>query len=142
MTNVQAKFKRYPRPNITHLQNFALRKLINHPKFIVVEADKNMGVCILEREHFITQVLREHVNNEETNKKLTLTKTNAKICHTRYLFHEFVNKHKEVLGEAVVTYMSRGYKKYGDKIAKFHASESAQISMETTTSCIQMWHST
>ena len=81
-----------------------------------------MGVCILEREHFITQVLREHVNNEETNKKLTLTKTNAKICHTRYLFHEFVNKHKEVLGEAVVTYMSRGYKKYGDKIAKFRST--------------------
>jgi hypothetical protein len=67
-------------------------------------------VCIIEQEHFITQVLHEHLDNKETYQRLTSVEMNAKICHTRYLFHEFVNKHKEVLGEAVVTYMSRGYK--------------------------------
>jgi hypothetical protein len=65
-----------------------------------------MGVCILEHEHFITRVIQELLNNKETYQRLDFAKRNAKICHIRYLLHEFVNRYKEVLGESVVTYMS------------------------------------
>ena len=43
----QAKFQKNSRPNITCLQNSALRNLTNNGKFITIWADKNMGVVIM-----------------------------------------------------------------------------------------------
>jgi hypothetical protein len=45
------------KPNLTRLQNSALRALKNNDKLIVVEADKNMGVTVFARDKFIKQAL-------------------------------------------------------------------------------------
>jgi hypothetical protein len=109
-------------PNLSHLQNNALRALKDHPKFIVVQADKNMGVCVMERDKFIKQVLEEHLDNPQVYQRLTLAQKNAKVTALRYLYHSFIMKHKDALEEPVVTFMLRGYKKFGDKISKFRAT--------------------
>ncbi len=43
----------------------------------------------------------------------------AKIC---YLYHKFINKNRDALGEATLTFMLRGYRSFGDKIAKFRTT--------------------
>ena len=117
-----AKFQRKSLPNITPLQKQALNKLIKHPKFIVLQADKNMGVCVLDRENFIKQALQEHLDDKKPYQILTAAQASAKQAHIRYLYHNFVNKHKNILGDEVCTFMLRGYREFGDKIAQFRTT--------------------
>ena len=67
-SNRTKKYNRLCRPNLTCLQNNALRNLTDHPKYIVVEADKNMGTVLMEREKFINQVIAEHLGNRNVYK--------------------------------------------------------------------------
>ena len=73
----QKKHIKLCRPNLTCLQNTALRKLINHPKYIILEADKNMGTVLMERDKLIQQVIEEHLSNVYVYKQLTAADTSA-----------------------------------------------------------------
>ena len=57
--------------NLTPYQRYLLHELINNKKFIVVPANKNLGVCILEREIYIKCALTEHLFQQQTYKALS-----------------------------------------------------------------------
>ena len=59
------------RTNLTPLQKSALHTLQNNNKFIVVEADKNMGVTIWDCNKYIKQVIDEHLNNKQVYQNIT-----------------------------------------------------------------------
>ena len=53
---LQQENKNFPQkslPNINQLQKYALQKLINYPELLILQADKNMGVCILNHDMYI-----------------------------------------------------------------------------------------
>jgi hypothetical protein len=79
----QTKYNRHCQPNMTCLQNNALRKLINHPKYIVLQADKNMGTVLMERDTVIKQIIKEHLGNASVYKKLTAAEANAAMIKLR-----------------------------------------------------------
>ncbi len=51
--NASAKHHNKSRTNIICLQKHALRKLVNHNKYIIIEAEKNMGITIFYQETYI-----------------------------------------------------------------------------------------
>ena len=45
--------RRRRRKNLTPYQNYLIRYFLDHPEFILVPADKNLGTCILERNSYL-----------------------------------------------------------------------------------------
>ena len=54
-------------------------------------------------------------------KILTTAEASAKQAHICYLFHDFINAHKEALGNSIRIFMLQSYKLFGDKIPTFRA---------------------
>ena len=109
------------KPNLTRLQLSALRALKNHDHLIVVEADKNMGVAIFDRDTFIKQVLDEHLGNAVTYQNITNNVQEA-THDVGYLLNKFIENHGSKLPKKVITFMLRSFDTYGDKIAPFRAT--------------------
>ena len=101
--------------NITPLLNYVLQKLIKHSQFIAMQVDKNMVVCILKQEDFINWVLNNHLGNTETHKQLTFAEASVKSSEIHYLYHDFISRHREVLGEAVITFMNKAIENMGTR---------------------------
>ncbi len=121
MTKTQAKFQKISRPNITCLQNFALRNLANHKKFITIWADKNMGVVIMLRDAYIKQCIKEHLGNTQVYENIT-GKHKEKIEELNSKFDNFVSNNKKVLGHQTLTFFNRNHKIYGDNIVCFRTT--------------------
>jgi hypothetical protein len=103
-------------------KNNALRKLTDHPKYIVVEEDKNMGTVLMERDKFIKQIIKEHLGDRNMYKKLSPADKSAAIQRLRYKFDDFRNKHKETLGKNVLTFFRRSLNQHGSNVAEFRAT--------------------
>jgi hypothetical protein len=58
-------------PNLTPIQRSLLRKFRNDLKFIVIPADKNLGLCIIEREEYVRRVFTDHLLDPSTYLQLT-----------------------------------------------------------------------
>ena len=92
LTTKHNEYQKRCDPNITVLQNSALRELKDHEQFIIIEADKNMGVTVWKRSEFIKQVLAEHLNNAEVYQNITHEKDNI-IDDLQNEFKNFLRKH-------------------------------------------------
>ena len=75
----QSNFNKRNLPNITVLQNYALRHLVDHKKFIIIWADKNMGVVIMLRDAYIKQCIKEHFGTPKS------TKISPMICKCTWM---------------------------------------------------------
>ena len=57
--------------NLTIKQWKLAESLLKSDSHIVVEADKNIGGCIMDRESYIIKGILEHLGNKEVYKNLT-----------------------------------------------------------------------
>ena len=53
-----------PSSNLSILQQKHLKTSRNNPDFIILDSDKNIGPCIVERDTYIKNVLVEHLNTK------------------------------------------------------------------------------
>ena len=109
-------------PNISRLQNNALRTLKDHPLFVVLMADKNMGVVLMLREIYNRRVFSEHLDNEQVYQRLTPAQAQAKQIQISYLFDSFRTRHADALEEPVCIFLGRCKRLYRNKIAKFYGT--------------------
>ena len=64
----QEQQHRYSRPILSNIFPHhwrLIRRLRNHDDYIVVEADKNLGGCILNRSTYISRTFQDHLGNSE-----------------------------------------------------------------------------
>ena len=59
----QAQFNRKHAKNISTRKYQLVISFRQHDRYIIIEADKNLGPCILERETYIRRALEEHLGN-------------------------------------------------------------------------------
>lgn len=50
-------------PNLTPRKYSLLASFKFHDLYIVIESDKNLGLCILERDYYIKRCIEEHLGN-------------------------------------------------------------------------------
>jgi hypothetical protein len=108
-------------PSLAHtaIKHYALMKFVNHPLFIILHADKNMGVVIMCRHNYMKQAVEEHLKTPAYH-QISASQAKTSILHLRYKYLAFVSMHsKSALGEEVARFMMRGYTLYGDSVAKF-----------------------
>ena len=66
--------KRLPLSNLTIDQWKLAERLLRSDIHIVIEADKNLRGCIMDRETYIIKGIMEHLGNKEVYQKLTKKK--------------------------------------------------------------------
>ena len=147
-----AKHEQYQKacnPNITVLQNSALRKLKDNEKFIVVEADKNMGVTVWKRSEFIKQVLKEHLSNAQVYQNITHEKDNT-LDDLQNEFKIFLRTHGRNLPDTTIEFFKRSQDTHGwAKVAQFRATAKVHknpvklrpvvAKCNTTIECLSKW---
>ena len=82
------KFK----PNLSITQWNLLRYLRRHDKYIVIEADKNLGPCILDRKIYFERGCLEHLGNRRNYKQLTKQRADTLLRGLHYKFDAWLNK--------------------------------------------------
>ena len=107
--------------NTTALQIYALRSLKNHNQFVIIEADKNMGVTIWERDVYIKQVLSEHLSNAAVYENIT-HQIQEKIYDVNTALQCFIDNNKRYLNKLVLTFFTRSQMIHRSKIAVFRAT--------------------
>ena len=117
----QQQFNKYSRPNLTPLQNKALRTIQKSNEFIIIEADKNMGSSIWIREPLLKQTLEEHLANEKVYLNIT-NQIQSRVHDLEWAYEHFIDRHRRNLPKNVRIYFTRAKKKYGERIAIFRVS--------------------
>ena len=108
--------------NITYLQNNALRELVDHEHIIIMEADKNMGTTIFDRDESMQKVLREHLNNRDYYQNITNHIQEYKFM-LKQRWDRFIDRHARFLPKSVCVFFDRAKEVYGfDRIPPFRAT--------------------
>ena len=122
--------RRKPSRNLKFGKWKMLNSFKSSTNYIVVQADKNLGPCILDRRYYVYRACKEHLANQRNYRQLT--KERAKVLHLglKYQFEAWLFKFRPrteqetpprwtCIGEAEYTFLTRAYKKYPDKLARF-----------------------
>jgi hypothetical protein len=95
--------------NLTPLQSYALRHLNLNQKIIIKPTDKNLGPAAMDMDHYILQVLKEHLL---TNDYTQLSKDSArhKMETIQINLKELINQNQHQLNKAELVYFQRSLK--------------------------------
>lgn len=130
----QTKQRRKVYSNLTPYHWDLIESLRNHDDYIIVEADKNLGPCLLDRQVYIERGCSEHLGNPTNYQEITEQQVFTRMAGLKYkLFHflsEFYSKpilEKRqgktpsviAISKAEHTYLLRAIKKFGEKLARF-----------------------
>lgn len=125
------KRRRYKlRHNLTPGKWDLIQELRKNDKFIIVDGDKNLGPCILERDYYIYRGCQEHLGNTRNYKSLTKLQAYTIQKGLNYRFFHWLSKYRPRRGEespvayitisqAEVTYLNRALKQMEDRLARF-----------------------
>jgi len=89
---------------------------------IVIEADKNLGGCLLDRPVYITRGIEEHLGNTSVYRKLTKSQAIQLNFNLRYRVNIWISKWQDIITPAEHTYIHESIFKYPKKIARFRMS--------------------
>ncbi len=96
------------RHNMDPSQRHVLGQLTTRPDLIVLQTDKNLGPCVIERDVYIKQVLNEHLLQEENYERLSPESAVTELRKQRSSFLSVYDRYKHTLpSKAEETYFSR-----------------------------------
>ena len=88
------KYLRTTIPNIFPRHSMLAKDLRQHDNFIVVEADKNLGGCILERDTYIKRAISEHLSNTSVYRLLDDREAHTLQRKMVYTIEKFIDKYR------------------------------------------------
>lgn len=97
-------------------------------QYIVVDGDKNLGPCVLEREYYIYRGCKEHLGNERNYKQLTEQQITTMQRGLQYKYLDFIGKYRPrrrgespvpytTISEPEVQFLKRSLSESADKLA-------------------------
>ena len=75
--------------NLLCFQESAIRWLLLHPEVMVLNCDKNLGPCVMERTRYLEFAWLNHLSDDRTYKLLTAYESREKIENVRILIDYF-----------------------------------------------------
>jgi hypothetical protein len=102
----------------------------DNDKFIIVQGDKNLGPCILDRKYYIYRGIQEHLGNETNYRQVSKAWASARQRGLSYAFDQWLSKYRPreenepprpyvCISKAEKTFLRRAKAKAGDKLARF-----------------------
>jgi hypothetical protein len=101
--------KRKTGSNLLPFQRKILAELRTSKKFLVIQADKNLGPAIIERDVYIRRALHEHLQDRNTYQQLSKLEAYAAIQRIHNLLESFMARKSKQLDSADVKYLSRTF---------------------------------
>jgi hypothetical protein len=95
------------RSNMLPHQRRLLDQLRKSKTHVVINADKNLGPCIIERENYIKRALDEHLLDDGTYKQLTATQAKSYIDQTTTKMQQFLEYNKRRLDSADLKFLHK-----------------------------------
>jgi hypothetical protein len=119
--------QRYSRPILSNIFPHhwrLIRRLKNHDDYIVVEADKNLGGCILNRDTYISRTFQDHLGNTEVYRRITQEEAYDHQKSTNIMLLNHINEweNEKLISEAESNYLFTALKKYDEKPTRFRLS--------------------
>ena len=122
--------RRKPLRNITNRQWKLILFFKDNDLYIVVQGDKNLGPCILDRKYYILRGCTEHLSNTSNYRQLSRAQADALQRGLMYRFWSWFNKYSPptehqppkdwvCFSDAEVTFLGRAGRRNPDKIARF-----------------------
>ena len=96
--------------NLTFIQNNILKYLRNHPEYQILLADKNLGPCIMNREEYIDQVLKQHLSNNNCYEYISKETAEEYMSSAVSEFMDFINEPGQKLIDEHTIYLQRALK--------------------------------
>ena len=107
-----------------------METLKNNDDYIIVEGDKNLGPCILERSRYIHQEFREHLGNTCNYKQLSAQAASGQQNGLQYQLRKWIGHFRQrhewedpiiyvCISEAERVYLKRALEYYPDKLARY-----------------------
>ena len=90
----RGRFMKPTLANVTASQGELFSKVRKSDKFIVIEADKNLGGSVMLRDDYIRRGVSEHLGNQAVYERLTEAAAKNHLKRLDYLLHVFVSKHR------------------------------------------------
>jgi hypothetical protein len=95
------------RSNLLPFQRRLLAELRSTKTHVVINADKNLGPCIIERKHYIARTLQDHLTDATTYKQLTYTQAHQHISRIENQLSQFIDYYERKLDPADVKYLKK-----------------------------------
>jgi hypothetical protein len=111
--------KRMVRSNMLPYQRQILATFRNSKSHIVMNADKNLGPCVIERDQYIKRALQEHLLDKTTYKQLHLLMANQHLNNIRHKLNNFIEYYKQKLSATDVKFL-QNTNQTKDPYAKFY----------------------
>jgi hypothetical protein len=99
--------KKRTRSNMLPHQRRLLATLRTSTTHVVINADKNLGPCIIERSKYIQRALDEHLLDELTYKRLTKAQANVHMEHTKTQLQQFIDYNKKRLDPNDIKFLQK-----------------------------------
>ena len=106
-------------PNLTPRQYKLLLCFKESDEYIIIEADKNLGVCILERDYYIRRAIEEHLGNSKVYKRITIPEANTIQYKLSFKLSQWLGKHSKTVPEHERDYLRIARNRCGAKLAQF-----------------------
>ena len=122
LRRAERRWRSHHRPNLTPRQHQLLLTLKNSDDYIVIEADKNLGVCILERDYYIRRAVEEHLGNAEVYKQITKAEANTIQYKLSFRLDQWLGVYSGTVPEHERDYLRTARHRCGPKLARFRMS--------------------
>ena len=128
---LQLSRQRKPIRNLPFSKYQLIKYYKNNDNYIIVQGDKNLGPCILEREYYIYRGCKEHLANRRNYKQITREGAIARLIGLDYILRDWIGKYKTrdedegtppdftTIGKAEEIYLRRCLSKLRGKLARF-----------------------
>jgi hypothetical protein len=95
------------RSNMLPFQRRLLATMRTSKTHVIINADKNLGPCIIERSQYIRRALQDHLLDTSTYKRLTQTQAKRQMNSLKDKLQQFLEYYKNKLDPADTKYLQR-----------------------------------
>jgi hypothetical protein len=113
--------KKRTKNNLLPHQQRLLKQLATDKTHIVFPADKNLGPCIIERDRYITQALKDHLSDETTYQRLSKHDAEHRLGMIQRTVEDFLKRYHDKIDPQQLKYIKRSLV-VDDPFPKFYIS--------------------
>ena len=106
--------------NITKLQENILYYFRNHPEYIILLTDKNLGPCVMNRADYIKQVLLQHLSDASSYERISEDVAREYIRESMNEFFDFIKQPGCHVPKSDFKYLKDGCNEYEHGILIFY----------------------
>lgn len=93
--------------NLTRLQHRILRFFQDHPEFIILQADKNLGPCVMIRSEYIAQSIVQHFSNTDIYERISGEVARAYMKESIQEFFDLLHEKGMMIDKEDYTYLKK-----------------------------------